>query len=97
MELSPSRDAASCSTTQELPSILYNQINYNVHKSPQLFPILSYFNLEHTIPSYLSNIQYIIIIIIRETDHTSTFRNEAWECVELLHHNPVGVESTGFW
>jgi hypothetical protein len=62
MELSPSREAASCAATQELPSIFMEPIgSYSVHKSPPLFPILSQINLIHTIPSYLSKIHFNIV------------------------------------
>jgi hypothetical protein len=56
-ELSPSWGTANCAATQNLPSILWNpKVQYRVHKSPPLFPILSHINPIHTIPSYLRSI-----------------------------------------
>jgi hypothetical protein len=60
-ELSPSWGAANCAATQELPYILWNlKVQYRVHKSPLLVPILSHINPLHSIPSYLSKIHFII-------------------------------------
>jgi hypothetical protein len=58
-ELSPSWGATNCAATQELPSILWNpKVQYRVHRSPSLVPILSHINPIHTIPSYLSKIYF---------------------------------------
>jgi hypothetical protein len=57
MVLSPSSEAAKCAATQELPSIVWKpKIQYHVHESPPLIPILSQINPIHTITFYLRSI-----------------------------------------
>jgi hypothetical protein len=69
MELSHSREAASCAATQELSSILWDpQVHYHVHKIPPLVLILSQIHAVHATPSYLPKIQFNII-------HPSTSRS----------------------
>jgi hypothetical protein len=51
MELSPSREVASCATTQELPSIVWNpKVHYHVDKSLPLILILMETNAVYLIP-----------------------------------------------
>jgi hypothetical protein len=62
MALSPSRVAASCAATSELPSILWNlKIPYRVHKSPPLVPSLNKINAVQTTQSYIFKIHLNII------------------------------------
>jgi hypothetical protein len=61
MELNPSCEAANCAATQELPNISWNpKVQYRVHKSPPLTPILGHINPIHTVPSYLSKIRLLL-------------------------------------
>jgi hypothetical protein len=62
MELSPSREAASCAAIQELPNISWNPMfHYRVQKNPPIIPILSQINPVDVIPFYLSKIHFNII------------------------------------
>jgi hypothetical protein len=74
MELSPSSETASCATTQEFSSILWNlKIHCCVHNSTPLVPILSQMNLVHTTQSYLPKMHlnspstYAYVLLVCET------------------------------
>jgi hypothetical protein len=79
-ELSPSWGATNCAAPQEPPSISWNQkVQYRVHKSPPLVPILSHINPIHSIPSYLSKIHFNIV-------HASTSWSSQWSLSFWLSH-----------
>jgi hypothetical protein len=62
MGLSPSWGAANCAATQKFPTILRNpNIQYRIHKSPPLVPIVSHIHPIHSIPFYLSKIHFTIV------------------------------------
>jgi hypothetical protein len=53
----PSRGANSHSSGQEIPRLLWNtRVNYRVHKTPPVVPILSQMHPAQTFPSYLTSI-----------------------------------------
>jgi hypothetical protein len=85
-ELSPSWRAANCAVSQELPSILWNpKVQYRVHKSRPLVPIMSHINLIYSIPSYLSKIHFNIV-------HPSTFWSSQWSLsFWLFHQYPINI------
>jgi hypothetical protein len=83
-ELNTSWEAANCAATQELPSILWKpKVQYRVHKSPPLVPILSHINPSHTIQSHLSKIHFNIVCL--PTSLSSQWSLSFW----LSHQYPI--------
>jgi hypothetical protein len=85
-ELSPSWWAANCEAPQELLSILWNpKVQYRVHKSPPLVPILNHINPVHSIPSYISKIHSNIV-------HPPTSWSSQWSLSFWLSHQcPIHI------
>jgi hypothetical protein len=83
MELSPSREAANCAATRELPSSLWNpEIHHRIHICPPSVPILSQIDPIHTIPSYLSKIHFNIV-------YPSTSWSSQWELGNFIIQNTL--------
>jgi hypothetical protein len=65
MDLSHSWEVTCCLATPEFPNILQNlMVQYHVHKSPPVVPILSQINQIHTTPFYFSKISFHIILLL---------------------------------
>jgi hypothetical protein len=63
LEITPVWEAASRSTTQEFPNVLWNpKIHYRAHKSPRLVPSPSHINPVYIIPFYVIKIHFNIIL-----------------------------------
>jgi hypothetical protein len=66
MELSPSWETSSRSSTQEIPNILWNpMVYYSVNKKSPLIPALSQVNPVHNTTSSFCNINFNIIPNLR--------------------------------
>jgi hypothetical protein len=78
-ELSPSWGAINWAAAQDLPSFSWNpKVQYRVHKSAPLVPILSHIYPIHTIPSNLSKINFDIVHSY--TSWSSQWSLSLWVC-----------------
>jgi hypothetical protein len=85
MELSPSSEAVSHSDIHKFPSILWKtEGSLRSSKQPATNPpILSQINLVHITPSYLSKIQFNIILL-------PMFKSFQWSLFFwFFHQNPI--------
>jgi hypothetical protein len=85
MELSPPWGAINWADTQEIPSISWNpKVQYRLHKSPPLIPILSHINPIHTIPSISPR---SILIVYPPTSRSSQWSLSFW----YSHQYPICI------
>jgi hypothetical protein len=88
-DLSLSWRAINWAATQELSSISWNpKVQYRIHKSPPLVPILSHISPIHTIPSYLSQIHFDIV---HPPTSKLTFRDLSEANVSVKYVDSVSV------
>jgi hypothetical protein len=90
-EQSPSWQANSHSSRQEIHRLLWNQkVHYRLHKSPPLVTILSQMSTIHTFPPDFPKIRYNIILSpeFRSSELYLTFRFciQYFVCISYLSH-----------
>jgi hypothetical protein len=87
MEHSLSWEANSHSVGQGIPSLLWNsKVNYRVHKSPLLVPVLSQMNPVHNLPPCFPKTHYNILpSTSRSSEWSLPFRFSNWNIVCISH------------
>jgi hypothetical protein len=92
MEESPEEEEANNrSLSQKIPRLFWDpMLNYRVHNSPPLVPILSQKNQVHTLPSYFPNSNPNIILLYRprssEWSFPFIFFDQNIVCISHLSH-----------
>jgi hypothetical protein len=86
-QLNPSCRAASCASTQDIPSIIRNSKFYRVHNSHLLVPTLSQINPVHTTTPYLFKIHLNTCIIHPPT----SWSYSSSLAFQLSHKNPICI------
>jgi len=91
MEQGPSRETESHVANQEISHLLRNpKVQYYVHRSPPLVPILNKMYPVHNFPHYFSKIYYNIIFpsmtMFSEWSPPFRFLDENTACISHLTH-----------